>query len=187
MTIKFSAILAVALLVTRSSAVHAVDICNAIALYDVPSLDSPNSIIKAGDYDTDITVYQVNKKTGEGSFCSHGGYCYPTHIIKDGARVEALKLTNCKLGNLYASADAEELSYDVEVIRSRVTPTELKIADLANRLLELGVCDACATNIAVLYVKKPASRCSRLTKSALEGNPNALYKLRQSPRYCNAQ
>jgi hypothetical protein len=61
-----------------------------------PRSKPPESVLKRGEYDKAITQYRVNKKTGLTSFCSHGGCCYPTHLVENGAKVEALRLTNCK-------------------------------------------------------------------------------------------
>ena len=64
---------------------NATDICEAVALTDVPALDSPNPfVLKRGEYQTGITQYRVIKKTGETSFCSHGGACFPTHVVENG-------------------------------------------------------------------------------------------------------
>ncbi len=52
------------------------------------------------------------------------------------------------------------------------------------RFLEMGACGACADNIAQYYTKKPNSRCGKLAKQALEGNPDAIKKLNQFPDYC---
>jgi hypothetical protein len=177
-------------LVTNSLTVipsQAADICEAVALRDIPALESPESILKRGEHDTAITQYRVNKKTGETSFCSHGGYCYPTHVIEGGIRVEALRLTNCKVGDPEPPTlpDEEELYYSVDVIRSKNSPAALKIDDLDNRLLDLGLCSACASNAAWLYVNEPGSRCAKLVKRALEGNPSALETLKNS-NYCDA-
>jgi hypothetical protein len=53
----------------------------------------------------------------------------------------------------------------------------LRLDDLDNKFLEMGVCSACAGNVAMFYVKKPTSPCARLAKQALEGNPVATDKL----------
>src|SRR5262249_50691524 len=94
---RFLPVVAVVSLMLSTSA-SAADICKAIALRNVPALEAPESVLKRGEYDAAITQYRVNKKTGSTSFCSHGGYCYPTHIVENGAKVEALRLTNCKIG-----------------------------------------------------------------------------------------
>jgi hypothetical protein len=165
--------------------VKAADLCEAIALQDVAANEDPASIIKRGDRDTAITGYQVDKKTGEGVFCSHGGYCYPTHVLVNGIKVEALKLTNCVIGKSDYS-DADEISYSVEVERSKVSPAELKQDDVDNRLLELGLCSACAGNAASFYVSQPKSPCARLVKEALEGSPDAVRILKDGPAYCES-
>jgi hypothetical protein len=59
---------------------QAADICTAVALRDVPAIEDSSSMLKKGQFDTAITQYRVNKRTGETSFCSHGGYCYPIRI-----------------------------------------------------------------------------------------------------------
>lgn len=176
-----------ALFLTASAASQAADICEAIALRDVPAIESPTSILTRGEHDTAITQYRVDKKTGVTSFCSHGGYCYPTHVIANGQKVEALRLTNCKIAKRSPYNAPDEITYDVDVIRSKVPAVTLKYDDLDNRLLEMGLCSACAANAASFYIKKPNSACAQLTKKALEGNPIAAEKLREFPDFCNAK
>jgi hypothetical protein len=50
---------------------------------------------------------------------------------------------------------------------------------------DMGLCEACADNAAVYYTEKPASRCGKLAKQALEGNPAAIRTLQSFPDYCN--
>ena len=57
---------------------------------------------------------------------------------------------------------------------------------LKNKLLEMGLCSACASNAAELYLKRPGSRCTRLTKRALEGDPDATKTIQGFPDYCTA-
>jgi hypothetical protein len=162
----------------------AADICKALALRDVPALEAPESILKRGEYDTAITQYRMNKKTGMTSFCSHGGFCYPTHVIENGAKVEVLRLTNCKIGKRDEWDDPEEILYSVDVLKSALSETEQKIDELDNKLLDLGLCSACASNVAHLYVRQPQSRCAALTRKALGGDAQALETLKQDPDYC---
>lgn len=148
---------------------RAADVCEAVALHDVPAVENPSSILRRGALDTAVTGYHVNRETGERTFCSHGGYCYPA---------EALRLTNCKVGAHYETYDNETI-YDVDVIRSAVSPRRLKIDDVDNRMLELGLCSACAGNAAYFYVNRPASKCARIVREALENNPNANAALKE--------
>jgi hypothetical protein len=53
-----------------------------------------------------------------------------------------------------------------------------------NKFIEMGACNACADNIAQYYTKKPDSRCGKLAKQALEGNPDAIRLLVSFPDYC---
>ncbi len=52
------------------------------------------------------------------------------------------------------------------------------------RFSEMALCNACADNVAQYYTKKPESRCGRLAKQAIEGNPAAIEKLLAFPDYC---
>lgn len=49
---------------------------------------------------------------------------------------------------------------------------------------DMGLCNACADNVAQHYTKKPSSKCGKLAKQALEGNLNAIEELQSSPDYC---
>lgn len=153
------------------------DICKAVALRNVAAIENPESVIPRGSYDEAITQYNVNKQTRMASFCSHGGYCYPTHVFVNGQKQEMLRLVNCKVG-AKDSEDDEQISYAVNVDRTRNSATALRADDVDNRLLELGLCSACASNVAAFYIRKPNSACGRLAKQALEGNPVAVGKLR---------
>jgi hypothetical protein len=186
-TMKLPVCLSALFWATSAADSQAADICKAIALRDVPAIESPTSILTHGEYDTAITQYRVDKKTGVTSCCSHGGYCYPTHVTATGQKVEALRLTNCKIGKRSSYNDPDEIIYDVDVIRSKVPAATLRYDDVDNRLLEMGLCSACASNAASLYLNKANSRCAQLTKRALEGNPIATEKLKAFPDYCNAR
>lgn len=52
---------------------------------------------------------------------------------------------------------------------------------------DMGLCSACADNVAQYYTKKPDSPCGKLAKQALEGNPKAVEKLKTFPSYCEWQ
>jgi hypothetical protein len=52
------------------------------------------------------------------------------------------------------------------------------------RFSDIGLCSACADNVAQHYTKKPNSKCGKLAKQALEGNPNAIDELQSFPSYC---
>ncbi len=49
---------------------------------------------------------------------------------------------------------------------------------------DMGLCSACADNVAQHYTKKQNSKCGKLAKQALEGNPNAIEELQSFPSYC---
>jgi hypothetical protein len=166
-----------AVLLAGTFAANATDsICEAIALIATSKTEDFPHALKRGEIIDAITQLNVNKKTGATSFCSHGGGCYSA---------EALRLTNCKVDKSKPSfEDNEEVSYSLKVIRSKVPPNILRQNDVELKLLELGMCNACADNAAAFYVKMPASRCAQLVQQALEGNSVAIKKLLDNPDYC---
>jgi hypothetical protein len=157
--------------------VNATDsICAAIALRSRGAGEDTYAL-KQGDRIDAITQYNVDKKTVAAKFCSHGGGCYPA---------DALRLTNCSIDKSKPRfSDETELSYGLDVIRSKVPAAVLRQNDLELKLLDLGMCNACADNAAAFYVKMPASRCAALVRQALEGDPSAAKKLREMPDYCS--
>jgi len=52
------------------------------------------------------------------------------------------------------------------------------------KFLEIGLCSSCADNVAQYYTKSPASRCGKLAKQVLEGNPGSTEELKKFPSYC---
>ena len=53
-----------------------------------------------------------------------------------------------------------------------------------DKFINMGLCSSCADNVAQYYTKKPSSPCGALAKQALEGDPEAVSKLQESPDYC---
>jgi hypothetical protein len=51
-------------------------------------------------------------------------------------------------------------------------------------LRELGLCSACAADVAGFYAKQPASRCGVLAAKALDGDEPALEELESEPAFC---
>jgi hypothetical protein len=172
-----------ALFVTNSHADAEIDLCQATVLSDVQAVEAPASVLKRGSVYKAISQYNINKKTGTATMCSHGGLCYPAQIIEGGKEVETLRLTNCKIGKSDYQDD-DEIFYGLVLDRSKVAPGELRRMDIDDKLLQLGLCNACADNATELYLKTPASRCARLVKRVLEGNSQALNALKADPSYC---
>ncbi len=159
------------------------DLCEAIALARVPSLDDPASALAPGEIDHSVTQYQIDKKTGVGSFCSHGGYCYPRFELEAGKPVEVLRLQNCRVGGKI-DEDDDDTTYSVDLDRSKNSQTDLKWNDVKNTLLGMNLDEASSDEAAQYYVQKPTSRCGMLVKKALEGDPASKSKLQEFPDYC---
>jgi hypothetical protein len=77
---------------------EAADICKAVALREVRSIEEPSDVLRAGTYITAVSQYTVDRKSGVESFCQHGGLCYPLYVLENGRNVEVLRLVNCKIG-----------------------------------------------------------------------------------------
>jgi hypothetical protein len=159
------------------------DLCRVVALVRVPSVEDPESVLAPGEIHDSVTQYNVSKRTGTGSFCTHGGYCYPRFISIGGQMTEALRLQNCQIGRK-ASEDTDETSYSVVLDRSKNSEADLKYNDLTDTLSSIGLCNACADNAARYYLERQKSECGLLVKSALEGDPASKAKLLESPDYC---
>jgi hypothetical protein len=172
-------------LLSATGAATASDLCKAIALRDVAAIENPKSVIRKGDIDTAITQYQVEKATRRGSFCSHGGYCYPDRINVDGGDLIALRLLNCTVSKHVAYSDAQFMFFELDVNRMAVEPGVLRESDVSDKLQrDLSLCSACAQNVAAFYVRKPQSQCAALTRRVLEGDTQAGAILQGSPAYC---
>ncbi|MCE6957628.1 hypothetical protein LAZ40_00900 [Cereibacter sphaeroides] len=172
------------LLCLSATTANAADICEAVAIRPVPALENPGSVLAKGEIDYAITTFRVEKLTGRTSYCSHGGYCYPIHVVSGGDLLEALRMTNCAVIEGAPYDDGTYLNYSVDVIRRAVPADELRYDDIENRFLEMGLCSACADNVTRHYLEKPAGSCGALARAAIEGNPEAMAALQQFPDDC---
>jgi hypothetical protein len=106
----------------------------------------------------------------------------------NGQKVEALLLTNCKIGAIEPAIPGitdDNTSYALEVDRSRNSAAALMYDDLDNALLALGMCSACAGNAADIYMKQPDSPCASTVANAIAGDKEAIAELQTNPTYCN--
>src|SRR5664279_1681758 len=96
-------------LLASTAAANATDsICEAVVLHATTETEDFPYALKRGDIIDAITQYNLNKKTGVASLCSHGGGCYPA---------EALRLTNCTINKSKPQfVDADEVSYGLDLI-----------------------------------------------------------------------
>lgn len=95
------------------------------------------------------------------------------------------KITNVK--KMIDNGDVE--SSEVESIKEVLGLT--KRSDVGQsygfskkKFIEMGLCGACADNVAQYYTKKPTSQCGVLAKKALEGNPIAVEDLLTFRKFC---
>lgn len=172
------------LAVTLPTGAQAADLCNLIAVRDVSPMSGGDYVVTKGETIGAVTQYRVSS-WGQETFCIHGGGCYPRLVSLNGEEeVEAVRLTNCKIG-AEISRDEEGVIYSVEVDRLANSASALRFDDIENVLLDFGMCSACADNAARHYVEQPTGECATLVKSAIEGNPEAKGRLANAmPEFC---
>ncbi|MBV5308902.1 hypothetical protein [Chromatium okenii] len=88
--------------------------------------------------------------------------------------------------------DAKEAQSIARVLGKKYKPksrTELgkSYGYSREKFSDMGLCNACADNVAQYYTEKPNSKCGKLAKQALEGNPTSIEKLQSFPSYCTGK
>lgn len=170
----------ISLTLAIAGSVEADSLCKAIAVTDVATaLNGVAYTVRKGNYLEPITTYKLDKDTNDSWLCSHS-ICYLTHLYKKGKKTEALRLTNCRIGSVLSDG-INDVTYYLEPIREKNPEGDLRRFDVINRLLEIGLCEACADNAVNFYLKKPSSECAKLVRQTLEGNPIATKKLKNYP------
>lgn len=168
---------------TCNSALAEVDLCSAKVIYPVSAVEDPSSMLGGGSTLDSISQFNVDKNTGLREFCQHGGFCYPETITINNKTEKSLKLTNCTI-NKKESEDENTEYWSLNVIRKNIDPEKLRFADVENQLNNIGMCNSCADNATQYYIHKPDSKCGKIVKAALEGNPDAIKELSGGPDYC---
>ena len=85
-----------------------------------------------------------------------------------------MKLTNCSIDRQHPKVDADMVFYELLPDRAKIGRQVMRESDVADQLMRMGLCRACAQSVAALYVYKPTTPCGKLARSALEGDPDAL-------------
>lgn len=94
-----------------------------------------------------------------------------------------LKGVNSSIDNGFVKKSEVESIKEVLGIDNR-SDTGKSYGYAKQKFSEMGLCSACADNVAQHYTKKPNSKCGKLAKQALEGNPSAIGNLQSFPTYC---
>jgi hypothetical protein len=91
------AFIGIALVTETGAAEAASNSCNAVILRSLPAIEDSSSVAEPGTVITDVTQFRRDKRSGQTSICSHGGYCYPTHVMVGGKSTPALRIENCSV------------------------------------------------------------------------------------------
>lgn len=146
--------------------------CQGVATEDVqPIKGYSGPALHRGDIFDAISEYITYSDGAPAEFCSPGP-CYPAQSIV----LTTCKVDDTKAGHTYGNGTIFGLS----LIRSRISPTDLRVSDIFDRLSGLGVDHADASNAAQIFVDAPLSLCAFAVQSALEGNPDAVASLSNS-------
>lgn len=178
------ALISLALAIAIADSVEAGSLCKAIAVTDVATaLNGVAYTVTKGGCVEPVTTYKVDKVSNDSWFCSHS-LCYLTRLYRKGKMTEALRLINCRIGSVLSDG-INDVTYYLEPIREANAENDLRRFDIINRLVDIGLCEACADNAVNFYLKRPSSDCAKLVIQALEGNPNAIAQLTDSyPDFC---
>lgn len=174
MKLKFTLLAAIAL---GSTSAEAADHCRATVLQNVHPMEYESETVRRGETVEAVTQLTRDRRTGRTYYCSHGGYCLPTHVMIAGRRVPALRLLNCRIDMAHAAGDANETTYETVMDSRRNSAATLRLDDVDNQLLDLGMCSACAGYAAYAYVHRPNSPCGVLVRQALAGDRAARRRL----------
>lgn len=158
-----------------SAVANAADSCTATVLTNIPK-SGMGYAAKRGEKITAVTQYM--KTEGRWYYCAHGGGCYSAFVKVRGKPAKAIRLDNCLVDFRHVDASYGDVIYYTQIDRSLNSTATLRLDDVDNRLLDLGLCSACAGTAAYEYVHHPKSACANLTRQALEGNPVAIRRLR---------
>ena len=156
---------------------EAADLCRARVLRNVHPMEYDAETIRRGETVDAVTQLMRDNRAGRAYYCSHGGYCLPTHVMIGGRRVPALRLLNCTVDMAHPYVDADTIYYELVMDRRRNSAATLRFDAIDNRLLDIGMCSACAWNAAYAYIHRPNSLCGVLVRRALAGSPAARRRL----------
>lgn len=74
--------------------------------------------------------------------------------------------------------------FDIKVEFEEPSAQSKEIEETRVKLVNLGICQACAGNAAMYAVLKPNSECGNLVNNALSGDGNAVRKIEEFPAIC---
>jgi len=160
-------------------------VCEGVALRDAHA-QAPAAVIHQGARVVGIVRYQVDTKTGEDWYCAREN-CYQAHVIVDGAKVEAIHLANCRVGELQILQDPKDpiKNYSMDLLAAGDPSKALSFHEVDMRVSRMGLCASCVDNARDSYMRDPQSRCGQLVGKALAGNPQAKKTLAKAfPDFC---
>jgi hypothetical protein len=160
--------------------------CQALVLRNVSSTEA-GSLRKTGQRLNDVTAYRINRRTFADEFCEHHGDCFPIHIVEAHRRVQTLKLLNCEINKSDRSIGARYVVFGTELVRTSLSPVQLRIRNLRDRLLSLGFCGRCSNELATEFIRRPQSQCSTLIGDALKGQQSAFYDLNRGGCFAHSK
>ncbi len=177
---------AVALSFCTSASKASEFICEGVASRDAHARENASLLMRQGERRSDFGWYVVDEKTGQDWYCGRDN-CYEAHVVVGGAKVEGVRLTNCRNGALNWGADAKNpiKSYNLDRLAAGDPATALTFQEIGKRLDGMGLCDDCFDNARESYMRDPQSPCGQLVGKAMAGDAQARKTLaKRFPDYC---
>ena len=82
------------------------------------------------------------------------------------------------------ASDVEALKNTLGAFSEKRSESGRRFGYSKDKFISMGLCNACADNIAMYYTKQPDSKCSKLAMNALAGDPQAIAELQSYPAFC---
>ncbi|WP_424361027.1 hypothetical protein [Methylocystis parvus] len=176
---------AMALMMSAGASSASEFICEGVASRDAHARENPALMMKQGERRSDFGWYVVDEK-GQDWYCARDN-CFEAHIVAGGAKVEGVRLTNCRIGAAAWGADPKNpvKSYDLDRLAAGDPATALTFQQVGKRLDGMGLCDDCYDNARESYMRDPQSPCGQLVGKAMAGDAQARNTLaKKFPDYC---
>jgi hypothetical protein len=154
------------------------------------AIDKGLTEIKCSDvtYGTDSYFEKMEALSKKAGLSPDGNFSrYHEDVVKALCSGDTQDVTNSIDGGFVEAKDVNAISKILGIsytVKAR-SESGKSYGYSKEKFISMGLCSSCADNIAQFYTQKPSSPCGVLAKQALEGNPEAVSKLQESPDYCN--
>lgn len=133
--------------------------CKAIVTKDIHSNMEGQYETKKGEVIEYINLYKISDTGIPESYAVHGGGIYPS---------DSVKLLNCHIAKLM---EGTTIKYRIVLDDNAENSKEIIRSKIEDKLEELGMDHADASNASYAYINNPNSACGIATRDILNGSP----------------